>query len=75
MQDAAREFLERSGIKPYVIQYKERHYLERWETRYDLQFDTLEEAREALSRMVCGKIIYRIAEACPVVEYRPVKGV
>ena len=74
MRDSAREFLDRSGIKPYVIQYKERHYLERWETRHDLQFDTLEEARAELSRLAGGKIIYRIAEACPVVEYRTVEG-
>lgn len=74
MLDSAREFLERSGIKPYVIQYKERPYLERWETRHDLQFDTLEEARAELSGLMGGKLIYRIAEAWPIVEYRPVGG-
>lgn len=69
--------LEGTGIKPYILQRQHANcYSDVWETLYDRQFDTLEEAEAALRRVQGGgHYRYRIAQASPRIVYEPVKAV
>lgn len=63
-------------MKRYVIQrytYKRRSDLyRRWFTLESMQYDTLEEAKDAFARLPI-KADHRIAESYTVVRYKPVK--
>ena len=59
-------------MKKYVLQRREKPWSNHWETLEHLQFDSLEEARQSLSRMPF-KSEYRIAEPYTVIRYRAVK--
>lgn len=63
-------------MKRYVIQlytHKSLHdWTHKWVTLESMQYDTLEEAREAFDRLPI-KTDYRIAEAYTVVRYKAVK--
>ena len=63
---------EAMGIKPYVIQQCRDIHTGPWATRFDLQFDTLEEAQAAFEKLV-PQSMYRIAEAIPYMQYEPVR--
>lgn len=70
VSDPVRDILESLNLIPYVIQY---HYIAGNAWVIHSQFDTLEEAREALERLpLYGRCIYRIAEAVPHITYNPV---
>lgn len=62
------KLLEQGGFKPYALQRQSK--LGEWETRLDLQFDTLEEAQASA---VGGP--YRVAAMVLVERYEPVTGV
>jgi len=62
---------EAMGIKPYVIQHCRDLHTGPWETRSDLQYDTLEEAQAAFEKLTL-RSMYRIAEAVPYMRYEPV---
>ena len=66
------DILQLMGIKPYMIQYKDNYWTDHWECKYDLQFNTLEEAQAALEkcRPSRGPGCYRIAEAYATIQYR-----
>lgn len=59
-------------MKRYVLQRRENPWSRHWETLEHRQYDSLEEAREALSR-ISFKSEYRIAEPYTVTRYRAVK--
>lgn len=61
------KLLEESGFKPYALQ--QQGSMGQWETRLDLQFDTLEEAQAAAAARSC-----RVAAMVLVERYEPVKG-
>lgn len=68
--------LEGTGIKPYILQRQHVNcYSGVWDTLYDRQYDTLEEAEAALLRLQgAGHYRYRIAQAAPRIVYEPVKA-
>ena len=57
----------------YIIQAKTRPWEKTWDPLGIHEFDTLEEARAALSKVKLPEKEKRIAEAYTVVRYRPVK--
>lgn len=59
-------------MKKYVLQRRAHPWSNHWETMEHLQFDTLDEAQQALSRMPF-RSEYRIAEAYTVTRYKAVK--
>ncbi len=59
-------------VKRYVIQSRKFDW-DPWTTRPGLQFDTLQEAKEAFEALPI-KHNHRIAEAYPVVRYKAVKA-
>ena len=60
-------------MKRFVIQSKAYPpWHNKWETIQTMQFDTLEEAREAFDKLPF-KADHRIAETYTVVRYKPVK--
>lgn len=59
-------------MKKYVLQRRKFPWSNHWDTLDYLQFDSLEEARQALSRMPF-KSEHRIAESYAVIRYRAVK--
>lgn len=66
-----------TGIKPYMLQYQPLSVAgcsERWENCYDLQFDTLEEAKAARdARQGSRGNRYRVSVPQLRVEYVPVE--
>lgn len=59
-------------MKRYVLQRRDHPWSNHWETLEYLQYDSLEDARQALSRMAF-RSEYRIAEPYTVTRYRAVK--
>lgn len=59
-------------MKKYVLQRRKHPWLNQWEALEHLQYDTLDEARQALSRMPF-RSEYRIAEPYTVTRYKAVK--
>lgn len=60
-------------MKRFVIQSKAYPpWHDKWETIPTMQFDTLEEAREAFNQLR-DKVNHRIAETYTVMRYKPVK--
>ena len=60
-------------MKRFVIQSKAYPpWHNKWETIPTMQFDTLEEAREAFNKLPF-KADHRIAETYTIVRYKPVK--
>ena len=67
MSDQDMSLFEGTGVKRYALRYHERPF-DPWEYPFDLQFDTLEEARAALDKAVG---LYELVERYPSVQYKP----
>ena len=59
-------------MKRYVLQRRENPWSRHWETLEHRQYDSLEEARQAIEQMPF-KSEYRIAEPYTVTRFRAVK--
>ena len=61
---------EGTGVKRYIIRHRE-SYVSPWEYPSDLRFDTLTEAKVALSKAEGPRSSFEIAEVWPSMRYEP----